>query len=104
MKNFSEFVAEGISSLSAASIYTLGKLSLAAIFSKMNSNSRLLKPSNTQFQNAQILNNQIMLLAALIVKQNGNEKMLEYLETHQEDDSIERLKTNALFEQVKNEL
>ena len=102
MKKYTEFISEGISSLSSANIFTLAKLSLAALFSKMNSNSRLLRSSNTATQNAQILNQQIMLLAALIAKQSGNEKMLEYLESQDEDDSIEEYKTRKLFDDFQN--
>ena len=102
MKKYTEFISEGISSLASANIFTLAKLSLAALFSKMNSNSRLLKSSNTNAQNAQILNQQIMLLAALIAKQSGNEKMLEYLQQHDEDDSIEQYKTRKLFDEFQN--
>ena len=102
MKKYTDFISEGITSLASANIFTLAKLSLAALFSKMNSNSRLLKASNTSTQNAQILNQQIMLLAALVAKQNGNEKMLEYLESQHEDDSIEEYKTRQLFEEYQN--
>jgi len=102
IKQYKDFITEGITSLASANTFTLAKLSLAAIFSKMNSNSRLLKSSNTNAQNAQILNQQIMLLAALIAKQNGNEKMLEYLESQNEDDSIEEYKTRQLFEEYQN--
>ncbi len=102
MKQYKDFITEGISSLASANIFTLAKLSLAAIFSKMNSNSRLLKSSNTNTQNAMILNQQIMLLAALIAKQSGNEKMLEYLQQHDEDYSIEEYKTRQLFEEYQN--
>ena len=102
MKKYTEFISEGISSLSSANIFTLAKLSLAALFSKMNSNSRLLKSANTATQNAMILNQQIMLLAALIAKQSGNEKMLEYLESQDEDDSIEEYKTRKLFDDFQN--
>ena len=102
MKKYKDFITEGISSLASANIFTLAKLSLAALFSKMNSNSRLLKSSNTSTQNAQILNQQIMLLAALIAKQSGNEKMMEYLQQQEEDDSIEEYKTRKLFEEYQN--
>jgi len=102
MKKYTDFINEGISALSSANIFTLAKLSLAAIFSKMNSNSRLIKSANTNTQNAQILNQQIMLLAALIAKQSGNEKMMEYLQQQEEDDSIEEYKTSKLFEEYQN--
>lgn len=102
MKKYTEFINEGITSLASANIFTLAKLSLAAIFSKMNSNSRLLKSANTSTQNAMILNNQIMLLAALMAKQSGNEKMLEYLQQQEEDDSIEQYKSRKLFDEYQN--